>query len=356
MTDEEKTEKATPRRESEARDRGQVARSQDLSMAVLMLAAVSMLTVSGPRLADLMLSAMRELLSLPPPAGFDVGEAAGLLRGLALRAGAVVLPIAAVVAFMALVAGVLQVGWRLTPKALEFKPERFNPVMGLRKLINLQGLVRCAFAAGKLLLLGLILWFSCRGRLGELANLSHVELPIAAGIMLDAVMRLFWVIALVLLVLGIGDFIFQKWKHGRDLRMSKQEIKDEMKSLEGDPLIRSRIKQAQRRLARLRMMQEVPRANVVITNPTHAAVALRYDQEVMSAPVVVAKGWDDVARRIRETAAAHGVPVYEEPPLARALCAAVEVGDEVPVRFYQAVAAVLAHVYRLAGPVPAGGR
>ncbi len=349
MPDEEKTEKATPKRREEAREKGQVARSQDFSMAVLMMATAALLTIQGPRVASLLLSNMREFLGGTPLKHFGLPEAVGILKRIAVLVGLVVGPLAAGVLLVALVAGVIQVGFRITPKALEFKPEKFNPVSGMKRIFNVRGVMRMLFSAAKLVVMGLVLWLTLRGDFGTLLNLSRVDIPVAAGVMLDSVLRLLWVVASVLFVLGVGDLVYQKWQHARDLRMTKQEVKDEQKNAEGDPLIKGRIRQAQKRMARLRMMQEVPKADVVITNPTHAAVALQYDQEVMAAPRVVAKGWNEVALRIREIAAENDVPLYEDPPLARALCRSVEVGDEVPVKFYQAVAAVLSHVYRMTG-------
>ncbi len=349
MADEEKTEKATPKRKEEAREKGQVARSQDFSMAVLMMATAALLTIQGPRVASLLMSNMREFLGGVPLKHMGIPEAVGILKRIALLVGLVVGPLAVGVLLVALLAGVAQVGLRFTPKALEFKPDKFNPVSGMKRVFNVRGVMRMLFSVAKLAVLGLVLWITLRGDFGTLLNLSRVDIPVAAGVMLDSVLRLLWVVASVLFVLGVGDLVYQRWQHAKDLRMTKQEVKDEQKSVEGDPLIKGRIRQAQRKMARLRMMQEVPKADVVITNPTHAAVALQYDQEVMAAPRVVAKGWNEVALRIREIASENGVPLYEDPPLARGLCRAVEVGDEVPVRFYQAVAAVLSHVYRMTG-------
>ncbi len=354
MPDEEKTEKATPKRKAEAREKGQVARSQDFSMAVLMMATAALLTIQGPRVAALLLSNMREFLGGLPARNFGIPEAVGLLKKSAVLVGLVVGPLAAGVMITALLAGVVQVGFKFTPKALEFNPDKFNPVSGMKRIFNVRGIMRMLFSAAKLAVMALVLWLTLRGKFGVLLNLSRVDIPVAAAVMLDSVLRLLWVVASVLMVLGIGDLVYQKWQHARDLRMTKQEVKDEQKNAEGDPLIKGRIRQAQKRMARMRMMQEVPKADVVITNPTHAAVALRYDQEVMAAPRVVAKGWNETALRIREIAGENGVPIYEDPPLARGLCRAVDVGDEVPVKFYQAVAAVLSHVYRMTGKFPAG--
>jgi len=323
-------------------------------MAVLMLATAALLTIQGPRVASLLMSNMKEFLGGTPLRTFGIPEAVEILKRLAILVGLVVGPLAAGVMLVALVAGVIQVGFRITPKALEFKPEKFNPVSGMKRIFNVRGVMRMLFSVAKLAVMALILWITLRGKFGTLFNLSRVDIPVAAGIMLDSVLRLLWVVASVLFVLGVGDLVYQKWQHAKDLRMTKQEVKDEQKNVEGDPLIKGRIRQAQRRMARLRMMQEVPKADVVITNPIHAAVALQYDQDVMAAPKVTAKGWNETALRIREIAAENGVPIYEDPPLARGLCRAVEVGDEVPVKFYQAVAAVLSHVYRMTGKYTAG--
>jgi len=354
MSDQERTEKATPRRESEARDKGQVARSQDLTTAVLMLTAAIILAATGPNAANMMTACMTEYLALPVEPNLGILEATALFRRLGGLMLAVVGPMAGFFLAVSLATGVAQVGWKFTPGALEFRPDKFNPVAGLKRLVNLRCIVRMLLAFLKFVLLSLVLWLAVRGRVGSFLALASMDLDVAAGEMLGSAMEILWLISVVLIGLGLIDFVYQKWQHGRDLRMSKQEVKDETKNTEGDPMIKSRIRQAQRRIARLRMMQNVPKADVVITNPTHAAVALEYDQEVMAAPRVTAKGWDEVALRIRALAAEHGVPIVEEPPLARGLAAAVDVGDEVPVRFYQAGAAVLSHGYRLTGKAPAG--
>ncbi len=352
MPDEEKTEPATPRRRSEARERGQVARSQDLTMALLLLSAACLLTMEGTRVGSLMISSMKDFLQRKPLMNFGVLEAAGILRRIAVLVGTVVGPMIAGLFLMAVIASVIQVGLKWSPKAMEFRPEKFNPVQGLKKLIDLRGIMRMLFSLAKLFVLAGILWMILKDRIGELLNLGRMELPTAAHTILGTVIHILWVISVVLIILGIGDYIYQRWQHERDLRMTKQEVKDEMKNIEGDPLIKNRIKQAQRRMARLRMMQEVPKADVVITNPTHAAVALKYDEITMAAPTVIAKGWNEVALRIRKIAEENGVPVYEDAPLARGLCSVVEIGEEIPVKFYKAVAAVLSHVYKLAGRRP----
>ena len=359
---ESKTERPTPKRLDEARRKGQVGRSQDLSMAVLLLATAAMISLYGSRLARGMMGQMRDCLGermrecVRPGAvlHMDLDRTARILHETILFVLDLILPLAVAFFLVAFVVGILQVGWKPSIQALEFKPEKFNPVTGMKRLVNLRSIMRSFFSTVKFTILALVLYYTLSGRILQILNLNRVGAVTAADFMMDLITDLLWVIALVLVVLGILDLVYQKWQHFQDMKMTKQEVKDERKSVEGNPEIKSQIKQAQRRMARMRMMQDVPEADVVITNPTHAAVALQYDPEVMAAPQVRAKGWNETALRIREIARENGVPLYEDPPLARGLCTAAEVGDEVPVEYYEAVAAVLSHVYRLSGGAPAG--
>jgi len=346
--DEERTEPASPRRREEARERGQVVRSADLSSAVILLAAVVALQVLGrPMIGGIFASASSVLEGLalvdgdPSALRTQFGGAfASVLLGF--------LPFVGIVLAAALAANLAQVGFLFTARPLTPDLERINPVSGLGRILSARGLVRLAGGLLKLSIVGLVVFWTLwaeRVRLVELSGRGFEQIP---GVAVDLMLVLSLRAATALLVLAIFDYSFQRWQHERDLRMSKQEVREELRRYEGDPRIRERRRAIQQQLALQRMLLGVPQATVVITNPTHLAVAVRYEKS-MEAPLVVAKGAEQLARRIRETALDHAVPVVERKDLARALYKSVEVGQSIPPGLYQAVAEILAYVYRLKG-------
>jgi flagellar biosynthetic protein FlhB len=344
--DEERTEPATPRRREEARERGQVARSGDLSSAVILLAAVVALHFLGkPMIGGLFASAASVLEGL----ALVDGEPANLLMHFGGAFGAVLLgflPFAGVILAAALAANLLQVGFLFTSKPLAPDLDRLDPVSGLGRMFSLRGLVRVAAGLLKLAAVTLVVFWTLwqqRILLVELAGRSFEQIP---GVAADLLLTLSLRAAVVLLVLAVLDYAFQRWQHERDLRMSKREIREEMRRYEGDPRIRERRRAIQQQLALQRMLLGVPGATVVVTNPTHLAVAIKFEKS-MEAPVVVAKGAEHLARRIREAATDHGIPIVERKDLARALYRSVDVGQSIPSALYQAVAEILAYVYRL---------
>lgn len=347
-----KTEKATPQRLGEARDKGQTPMSREFTMAGSLLVASIVLEQTGHWLIDRFEDLLRVSLDVAQtPGRVPVGETAAVAT-LVEDAIARVLPPFAflLLTFLlsTLVFGYAQIGLKVSRKALKISLERLDPVKNIRRVLSLASLARALFAVLKLATLGLVLWLVLRNEWQVLASL-HDTLTFAAAVHTIAGLAfkiLFW-IAVIVLVISIADIVWQRFQFQKALMMSKQEIDDERKRTEGDPLIKSRLRAARMEVMRQRMMDAVPKADVIITNPTHFSVALRYDRTRNSAPEVVAKGVDDLALKIREIAAEHHVPTMEDPPLARALHRAVKVGQEVPERFYQAVATVLSHVYRL---------
>jgi flagellar biosynthetic protein FlhB len=351
---EERTEPATPRRRQEARERGHVARSADLSAALVLLGALLALEFFGRGLAGSLFESAAGILGRLAEVDGDPenlvlhygGAVAAVLSGMA--------PFFILVIVAALAANFLQVGFLLTGQPLAPDLDRLDPVQGIRRLFSARAFVRLASGLLKLAVVGGVLFatiWSERERLTGLAGLEFEPmLGYATGMMLTLALRA----VLALLALALLDYGYQRWQYERDLRMSRAEVREEMKRYEGDPKIRERRRALQRRLALQRMIQRVPKATVVITNPTHVAVAVEYDREKMEAPVVSAKGAEHLAERIREAAHEHGVPVVERPELARALYKAVEVGQSIPMELYQAVAEVLAYVYRLKNTVAVG--
>ncbi len=342
----EKSEQPTPKKLQNAREEGQVARSPEVSSGGLLLTGFLTFMLLGPAFYrgfhGLATFCLRDGLDWEIDAASTValfGNAVAPLAGIMLLYLAILFAVAVLLGFG-------QVGVFITAKPLVPKFSRVNPVTGLQRLFGLRGLMRFLFSFIKLVLIIAVAYFCIRE---ELPDLFYFKDNLEEHVVQEVWMLLLLALKLtgVLLVVAGLDFLYQRYQHTRDLMMTKQEIKDEFKQTDGDPLVRSRIRQLQREMAQQRMMEEVPQADVVITNPTHVAVALRYEQVTMAAPIVVAKGYDLVAQSIKGIAAEHDVPQVENVELARALARGVRIGQEVPVEFYQAVAEVLSVVYRL---------
>jgi flagellar biosynthesis protein FlhB len=345
----ERTEQATPRRWEEARRKGQVAVSREVSVVVSLAAMAAAGSFMGIYALGLLTGVMRHWLAA---AGATVVDQA-TLPTLVWRAGWDVLtpavPFGILILILGVGAQVLQSGWIWSTERLQWDPGRLNPVAGLRRMISARAVVELAKAFLKICLIGAVVYWHLRDEVLALPLLLQME-PLAAFFQAARLsLKLTLSIAAVLATLAGADYVYQRWQLGRDLRMSRQEVKQEQRETEGDPLIRSRIRSLQREKARRRMMQEVPKADVVITNPTHLAVALKYNGVSMSAPVVVAKGAGYIAERIRQVASDSGVPIIENKPLAQSLHTLVDIGREIPSELYQAVAEILAMVLRAKG-------
>ncbi len=347
---EDKTEAPSQKRLDDARRDGNVARSQDLSAAVSLLAAMTMLFF----LSDSLVLAFRRSMELflgaatvaNPTSVEQVGSTALAALDLLARA---MLPVLGVMALASLIGSLGQTGFLWTGKPLVPKASKISPVAGVKRLVDARAAGRLVQNLAKLGLLGFVGYFYIWDHLPRLVKLA--ELPPKIGMPLAAwmVFELSIVLAILLLVLGIADYAWQKHQRMRDLKMTKEEAKKEAKDMNGDPEIRQRRRSIARQIAMQRVAQAVPQADLIVTNPTHLAIALRYDPATMAAPVVLAKGADLMALQIRQLAARHGVPLIERKPLARALYAEVDVNGEVPVEHYAAVAELLAYVYRLEG-------
>lgn len=343
----ERTEAATPKRLTEARNKGQIARSRELNAMAVTLAGALAIYAFGDGIVNGVRNIMTDNLALPRAALLSADQMLVHLKSATLAAGITILPWLALLAVVALLAPMSLGGWSFSTEAMKFKGERINPVAGLKRLFALRGLVELLKALAKFFLVGTIAvlvldWladeFISLGRQSLLQALSH-----SASLMAIA----FLLFSAGLILIAAVDVPFQIWDHKKKLRMTRQEVKDEMKETEGRPEVRGKIRSLQQEIARRRMLEDIPIASVVVTNPTHYAVALRYDAEAAGAPVVVAKGADFLALKIREIANAHGVPIFEAPPLARALYNHTEIGDEIAERLYVAVAQVLTYIYQL---------
>lgn len=347
---EDRTEDPTARRRQEARERGQAAISVDLTTAVALLGAVALLNWFGPGMLREMFVMLRDLESASE-VRLD-GLSIWLTRA-ALAAVAILTPF--LLASFLIVAGgaLLQTGALIAWSRVKPDLQNLSLARGLKRLFSLDSFVKLGQSLFKIVLIGWIAYYTIQHELMAMINSSTAAalsiLTMAGAATVTLALRL----ALMLLILGLVDWFIQWRKHERGLRMTKQEVRDELRNMDGDPHMKARRRRIQNKLAMQRMAQDVPKADVVVTNPTEYAVALRYDEASMAAPRVIAKGRDYLALRIREIAAAHRVPIVQRPPLARAIYAAVDVGQEVPQQFYRAIAEVLAYVYKLSGKAAA---
>jgi flagellar biosynthetic protein FlhB len=344
----EKTEKATPKKRQEARKKGSVAKSADLNGAVVLFAALFALSAKAPHLVEVLQASMRDafaLISSP-----DVVNHRGLGPLVSAQAKSAALAAAPVV-FTCVAAGVLiniaQVGGKPHISAMKPDPKRLNPLTGFKNIYGKNALFEGTKNLFKVGAVGVVTALGVLPKLDELASLVGMPpaqlLPTLAHHVLGIAQRA----GAAYLLIGIVDYVYQRYRHEKNLKMDKQEVKEEAKSQDLPPEVRGAIRRRQMQAARARMMADVPTADVIVTNPTHFAVALKYDPQ-KAAPEVVAKGSDLLAKKIREIAASSGVPVIADPPLARSLHASVEVGHVIPEELYQAVAQLLAFVYRTA--------
>ena len=348
MPREDQTEKATPKRRGETREKGQVARSADLSSAAVFLALVIVLHIYFSRSMD----AFGNLVRLQFGAAATLGDPTiNSVWRLFLEAGMILGPLMLVVLGVAMVVGVIanvaQLGLLFSGQVLVPQFSRINPLAGFQRLFSRSVAVNLLKQAIKLCAVGILVWGNLYGQLGRFAVLGQMSPQDVLRFIEGLAYGIGWRFGLLLLVLGFADYAYQRWEFERNIRMTKQEVKDEARQSEGDPLIKGKVRQKMRETSRRRMMAAVPKATVVVTNPTHFAVALTWDEIKMDAPVVSAKGADLLAKRIREIAAEHGVPLMENPPLARQLYDKVPLDQPIPPNLYTAVAEVIAFVYKL---------
>lgn len=345
MSDEEKTEDPTPKRREEAREKGQVARSQDMNSAFIILSGMLILYAFGYLMLERLYgNAMVFFDYMGSEPIMENIEAVGV--DFIYLSMITVLPMFGGLFLIAILINLLQTGFIFTWHPLIPKPDKINPSKGFERLFSRRTLVHTAMNLGKLAVIATVVYMTLRERIEECQSLALLLPGQIFTFAADMVFVLGVRVGLALLFLAILDFGYQRWQHEQELRMSRQEIREEMKRMEGDPQTRQRRRSIQRQIAMQRMMSSVPEAEVVITNPTEIAVALKYDTEGMHAPIIVAKGRRKVAERIREIATENDIPIYEDKPLARRLVK-IDVGQSIPPAEYRAVAEILAFVYRL---------
>jgi flagellar biosynthesis protein FlhB len=341
----ERTEKATPKRRSEARKKGQVARSQEVNSTAVLLAATGALAISGPAMAAGMSTLIAETMARVAQPDITSQTISGLMTHWATTVAGLLAPVLMAAAAAGVASNVLQNKPGFTPGAIRPDFRKISPIGGIKRLFGPQALAEFAKSIAKLVLVGsvatLVLW----PEVDRLTRLSDMTVGAISAYTAALILKLAFFILAVLVPLALADLIFQRRQHEKGLKMSKQEVKEEQRQQDIAPEIKSAIRRRGMQMSRQRMLAQVAGADVIITNPTHFAIALRYGRDV-SAPKVVAKGQDLLALRIREIAAEHDIAIVENPPLARAIYKQVEVDQEIPAEFFSAVAEVLAFVYR----------
>jgi flagellar biosynthetic protein FlhB len=346
-TGQEKTHEATPRRKQQAREKGQVAQSRELNTLLMLFSSGVCALLWGPHLVGDIAEMFKHFLSIDRNAIFDPRAMPALFSEAAVSMLFSLAPFLAILTIAALAGPIMIGGLNFSSEAISFKFDKLDPVKGLQRVFAWRGLVELFKALIKFLVIGAVAILFLYQQADAYIGLAHEPLLPAMAHAAHLLMWGFMAIAATLILIAAVDVPFQIWDHNQQLKMTTQELRDESKDSEGDPELRGRIKRMQRELAQRRMMAEVPKADVVVTNPEHYSVALRYDQKKMSAPVVVAKGADLIAMAIRTIAREHNVPILQAPPLARALHHSTELNQEVPAGLYLAVAKVLAYVFQL---------
>jgi len=341
----EKTEEPTAKRKADARKKGQVGKSQEINAAFVLLAGFMVLKVLG---GNAVAEIMNYSTYIYGNLNVDINEESimQMFIGMIILLAKTSIPLMVFIMIIGLAMNLAQVGLNFSTETISFDPNKLNPINGAKRMFSKRSLVELIKSLLKIIIIGYFIITYLKDEVFQIPKLIYMDIFAGLNKMSDTIFFLAFKIIGVFIIMAVLDFAYQKWQNLQDLKMSKQEVKEEFKQQEGDPKIKGKIRQKQRQMAMARMMQEVPQADVIVTNPTHFAVALKY-QSGMSAPIVIAKGQDLVAQKIKEIARESKVPIVENKPLARALFAAVEIGAAIPQELYKAVAEVLAYVYRL---------
>lgn len=353
----EKTEEPTQKKIDDSRKEGQVAKSKEVASTLTLIALFVMLKIWISTLGNQLLGLfpgyyerMAEYVTLEG-GRISTRTFSSMVAYSLQRVAVMILPFLLVGFAVCFVADLVQVKWKPTTKPLQPKFSKLNPLSGVKKLFSLQSLAELLKSIVKIAIIMIVIYNEFRDKWQTILLVYNMPLMQAVLMAGDMLINIGLKISLIFVVVAAADYIFQRWKHHEDLKMTKQEIKDEFKNTEGDPQIKGKIRQRMMEASRRRMMQDLPKADVVITNPTHYAVAIRYDTEIADAPFVVAKGADFLAQKIKEAAREYHIEIMENKPLARSLYANVEIGEQIPQELYVAVAEVLAAVYRAQGKI-----
>lgn len=352
-TDQEKTEDPTLKKRRQAREKGQVAQSREIPSVLVLIGALGVFSLGGSWMFSKLLDLVSNLFKGSASFNWTIENLTLLGWQLLGQAMQFMAPLVVLIMVLGVVANVGQVGFLITSEPLTPNFTKLDPISGFKRLFSMRSVIELIKSLFKIIFVGWVVFSTFRKKIDVIPVLIQTEVPEILSFIGDVAFRIILVACIALGLLAVLDFIYQRWQHEKDLRMTKQEVKDEHKQAEGDPKVKARIRSAQREMARRRMMESVPKATVVITNPTHLAIALKFESDY-HAPVVVAKGSGFLAEKIRTLAKENDVPIVEQKPLAQALFKTVEIGHYIPAELYRAVAEVLAYVYRLKGLVHRG--
>ena len=346
-TGQERTEEATPKRLREAREKGQIARSRELTtFSMLFLSGIGILLM-GSHVIDSLMATMRNDFQLTKQDFYDASRLPTFFLKEAVNSLLALSPLLLLLVIVAIIAPIALGGWTFSGSAISFKFDRINPISGLKRVFSWKSIIEIIKALAKFGLVAAVTCFFLWVMRNDIIFLSDSDAQVSIRKAGDILMWAFIATSSPLLLVVAVDVPFQLWDHGKQLRMSRQEVKDENKETEGSPEVKGKIRYIQREMARKRMMAEVPRADVIITNPTHYAVALKYDQDRMRAPVVVAKGMDLIAMQIRSVAGIYKIPIVSSPALSRSIYHTTALNKEIPTGLYMAVAQILAYIYQI---------
>lgn len=350
----DKTEEPTAKKLEDARKEGQTARSQDLTSAVSLLAFFVILKIYigflGSNLLENFVDFYRHISDYANDE-FTLGLACAVLGEVIKNIFILIWPMLLISFVVTIITTLFQVKWKVSAKPMQPKPNKISPISGFKRLFSKDNIVKLLTSTAKIIAMGVIVYDYLQDKWSYIMDMYHFTLNQAIALTGDIIINVGLRISLVFFIIGLVDYLYQKWKFHKDMMMTKQEVKDEYKNAEGDPKVKSQQRSRMQQASQRRMMQELPQADVVITNPTHLAVAIKYDKEKYDAPIVVAKGADYLAERIKDVARANKIEIVENKPLARMLYHNVDLGEQIPPELYQMVAEVLAYVYGLQGKV-----
>ena len=353
----EKTEEPTAHKLDQARNKGQVPKSMEVSSSFVLLGAGLTLVALAPMGWERMMGMFHYFVWRMAEVDITTADLWPWLYTAMLETLILVMPIAIIIMILGVMSNVYQVGgFILSSEAVSFKLDKLDFIKGFGRFFQLKSMIELIKSILKLIIIGAISYLVLNDNMEIIVTMGAMEPVDAALFTLQVSLELFFKVVIVLTFLAVLDFAYQKWQFNKDMRMTKQEVKDEFKQMDGDPQVKARIRQLQRDNSKKRMLTDVPKADVVLTNPTHFAIALVYNSQIAPAPLVLAKGQDFMAQRIKDVAKESKVPIVENKPLAQALYKSVEVGNTIPLEFYKAVAEVLSYVYRLKGRVSGGRR
>jgi flagellar biosynthetic protein FlhB len=346
----ERTEKATAKKREDARKKGQVAQSREISSAMILMTALGFFYFAGSwlfwSLSEILAGVCKNITVLRFA---KVSDASAFSLEVLYQFLALLLPFLLPIAVVGFIANVMQVGFQIHTEAMALKFNKLNPIYGMKRFVSLKSMVELGKSIIKILIIGSIAYLLVKNEVQQFPLLIHQEVGQILAFIARVALKVCFFVCLALIVLAVIDYVYQRWQHEQDLKMTKQEVKDELKQTYGDPKVKARIRGVQMEMARRRMMEAVPEADAVITNPTRLAIALKFDAREMIAPRVLAKGSGQIAHRIRDIATEHQITIVEEKPLAQALFKMVGIGEYIPAELYRAVAEVLAYIYRLKG-------